>query len=105
MDTPTPARTPLSLSREARWTLHHALLARLEDGEDPSLELRRAFETVDAGEVAFTTGELESIRDALAEYHHATGWWEVERSTLEDLLHRVTEALESAEAEPTWRSR
>ncbi len=95
-----PAPTTLSLSREARWTLHHALLARLEDGGDPPRELLAAFERIDAGETTFTAAELERIRNVLADHHHATGWPELERSRLEELLHRITEALESAEAEP-----
>lgn len=95
-----PAPTFLSLSREARWTLHHALLTRLEDGEDPPRELLAAFERIDAGETTFRAGELGRIRDVLADCHHATGWPELERSRLEDLLHRVTVALEPPEAEP-----
>ncbi|MFC4988721.1 hypothetical protein [Saliphagus infecundisoli] len=95
-----PAPTTLSLSRETCWTLHHALLSRLEDGTEPRPELLRTFERVDAGETTFTAAELERIRDVLADYHHATGWPELERARLEELLHRVTEALESPEAEP-----
>lgn len=88
-------RTALSLPREARWTLHHALLERLEEGGKPPAELHRAFERVDSGEALFTPAELECIRDVLADYHHATGWWEIERASLEDLLYRITEALEA----------
>lgn len=95
------ASPTLSLPREAHWTLHHALLDRLEEREESPPELLRAFETLDGGGVTFTTAELECIRDVLADYHHATGRWEGERSRIEDLLYRITEGLEASHLEPT----
>jgi hypothetical protein len=100
----------LSLSREEQWTLHHVLLDRLGFGRDtgsPSLgsdlagdgaDVRRAFETLDAGgerdEDGYTLAELEAIQCVLAAYHHSPTWWEVERPRLERLLHRVSAAIE-----------
>jgi hypothetical protein len=102
-DPPLPAN-PRSLSPTPaeQWTLHHVLLDRL--GEDPTVstegdapaELRRAFETLDAGERRFTLAQLEAIRDVLATYHHSTTWWVVERPRLESLLSLVTTRIERA---------
>jgi hypothetical protein len=98
-----PGRT-LSLSRAEQWTLHHALLDWLDGGCDsaastgldpapPDTAVRRAFETLDAGERDYTRAQLAAMRDVLAAYHHDTAW-EAERPRLEALLHRVSVALE-----------
>jgi len=98
-----PATIRLSLDRESRWTLHHVLLDRLErearandpTGIDPPpVAVFDAFETLDAGETSVTTAELEAMRAVVAEYHHSTSWWELERSRLEGLLHLLTALLE-----------
>jgi hypothetical protein len=93
---PTPAE---------QWTLHHVLLDWLGGGHgtpaaatdrDPTATntaVRRAFETLDAGEESYTRAQLAAMRDVLAAYHHDTAW-ETERPRLEALLHRVSAALE-----------
>lgn len=104
---PTPPRSvALPLQREEHWTLHHVLLHRIEQetaAEDataidaPPVELVEAFETLDAGETRFTVAQLEAMQDVLAEYHHATTWWEIERPKLERLLHHVATSLEETQ--------
>lgn len=104
----TPERSPwisLSLPPEEQWTLHHVLLDRIErettaeqTNVDPPAEVVRAFERLDAGETGFTVAQLEAIQAVLAEYHHATTWWELERARLERLLHRVTDLVEQHRA-------
>ncbi|WP_458188160.1 DUF7853 family protein [Haladaptatus sp. NG-WS-4] len=93
----------LTLPSDEHWTLHHVLLHRIEreltvdDGTEvdpPPLEIYRSFETLDAGDTRFTIAQLEAIQDVLAEYHHSTTWWEIERSRLERLLHRIARVLE-----------
>ena len=93
----------LSLSREDHWTLHHVLLDRIEreaTAEEPSkidappISLFHAFETLDAGETSFTIAQLEAVQTILAEYHHSSTRWELERSALERLLHQVTVPIE-----------
>jgi hypothetical protein len=94
-------RLALSLPPEEQWTLHHVLLDRIErettaeqtNADSPPVEVFRAFERLDAGETSFTVAELEAIQAVLAEYHHATTWWELERARLERLLHRVTDLV------------
>lgn len=106
--TPSADRSvALALPRDEQWTLHHALLDRLQRGadegaangipaDDPSItRLRGAFATLDGGERRFTVAQLEAIRQLLASYHHRT-WWEVERPRIERLLDRVTNALPPA---------
>lgn len=103
-DPPNRSRTvTLSLSREARWRLHHVLLDRLDrEGTEgpptgtgrPPPEVFRAFETLEDGGTRFTVAQLEAIRTVLVEYHHATTWWELERAGIERLLHRVTTCLD-----------
>ncbi|WP_226010074.1 hypothetical protein [Halomicrobium salinisoli] len=101
-DTPRDARSiALSLPIEQQWTLHHVLLDRIEreettpaDVEPPRVEVFQAFEALDAGETRFTRAQLEAIEDLLSEYHHSTGRWEAERSTIEALLATVTEHLD-----------
>jgi|AntDeeMetagen285_2_1112576.scaffolds.fasta_scaffold02684_2 hypothetical protein len=97
----------LTLDCETRWTLHHVLLDRLERearAEDPTgidappVAVFDAFETLDAGETSVTTAELEAMRSVVAEYHHSTSWWELERSRLEGLLHHLTALLEERDA-------
>jgi hypothetical protein len=97
-----PSTVALSLEPESHWTLHHVLLHRLERearADDPSgiepppLPVFEAFETLDAGETRFTMAELEAVQTVLAEYHHSTTWWELERPRLEQLLRQVTERL------------
>nr|WP_227354817.1 hypothetical protein [Haladaptatus salinisoli] len=66
--------------------------------EPPSLEIFHAFERLDAGTTQFTIAQFEAIQEVLAEYHHATTWWEIERSRLEHLLHRVATILEANRA-------
>lgn len=99
----TPRSITLTLPPDEHWTLHHVLLHRIERetaAEDatridpPPLEIFQAFETLDEGETRFTIQELEAIEELLAEYHHRTTWWEVERPRIERLLHRVTNALD-----------
>lgn len=97
----------LSLTVEEEWTLHHVLLDRIDAestptdsprGEPPSLEVFRAFERLDAGETTFTVAQLEAVRSVLAAYHHASTWWAVERSQIEQLLHRVSAPLEARQS-------
>ena len=92
----------LSLPPEEQWTLHHVLLARIEQEQTarnaasidpPPLEVFQAFDRLDTGETCFTTAQLEAVEDVLATYHHATDEWETERPQLEQLLHRVATAL------------
>jgi hypothetical protein len=87
----------LSLSRAEQWTLHHVLVDRLVGGgsAEPEPELRRAFESLDAGETTFTRPELERLQAVVADYHHRTSWWEVERPQLEAILDGVSTALET----------
>lgn len=100
---PYPRSVTLSLPPEERWTLHHVLLDRIEQEttakdpaniEPPPVEAFQAFETLDAGEISFTIAQLEAMQTILAEYHHSPTWWEIERSRLERLLHRVSEPIE-----------
>lgn len=93
----------LAVPLEERWTLHHVLLDRIEQEataaeptsvDPPPVEVFQAFETLDAGEASFTVAQLEAIQTTLAEYHHSTTWWQLERSRLEQLLHRVAELVE-----------
>lgn len=95
--------TSLSPPLEEHWTLHHVLLDRIEqeqtaanatDVDSPPLELFQAFDTLDDGDLQFTDAQLEAMRDVLAEYQRSTDWWEVERSSIEQLLERITAALE-----------
>ena len=99
-----PAET-LSLSRAEQWTLHHALLDWLDgdcdvaassglDPGPPDAEVRRAFETLDAGGDRYTLAELEAMQSVLATYHHSPTWWEIERPRLERLLHHVSTGIE-----------
>lgn len=114
MDDPEPDTVPehgertrpvtLSLSAEEQWTLHHILLDRIDPEstvsdtalvDTPPVEVFRAFETLDAGETTFTVAQLDAVRSILAEYHHSSTWWEVERPRIERLLHRVSEPVEA----------
>lgn len=99
----------LSLSSEEQWTLHHVLLDRIEAEstvsdssrvDPPPVEVFRAFETLDRGDVSFTIGELEAVQSVLSEYHHSPTWWEVERPRIERLLHRVSGPLEAHPSAP-----
>lgn len=98
-----PRSVTMSVPMEERWTLHHVLLDRIEqeatavdpaEVHPPPVEVFQAFETLDAGETRFTIAQLEAIQETLAEYHHSTTWWEVERSRLEQLLHRVSSHID-----------
>lgn len=93
----------LSLPAEEQWTLHHVLLDRIEAEptapepstiDPPPVEVFQAFETLDAGETAFTLAELNGMQTVLAEYHHSSTWWELERAQIEQLLHRISTAIE-----------
>lgn len=97
----------LLLPREEHWTLHHVLLDRIEQealAEEPSsvdpppVAVFQAFETLDAGETSFTIAQLTAIQTILAEYHHAPTWWEIKRSWIEQLLHRITKRIEQHQA-------
>lgn len=97
----------LSLPPAEHWTLHHVLLDRIEQEatavdpmrvEPPSVEVFQAFETLDGGETSFTIAQLEAMQTVLAEYHHSTRWWELERARLEQLLHRITDCIEQHHA-------
>ncbi len=97
---PTTAKTSLALSRAEQWTLHHVLLDRIEreaaePGVKPPVAVFHAFAALDAGEIAFTQPELETIQSVLAEYHYSTDWWEIERAQLETLLYEVTQARQT----------
>lgn len=94
----------LALPLDEQWTLHHVLLHRIEQEQTPTdqtgtdpppLEVYQAFDTLDAGVSNFTTRQLEAVQDVLATYQRATDWWELERSQIEQLLHRVATALET----------
>ena len=102
---PPPVETSsLSLSVDAQWTLHHVLCEELDDesvvdtsvGEETRTELRRAFETLDAGGQTFTHRELDAIQTVVATYHHSATWWEVERPRLEAVLRQVSTRLDRA---------
>ena len=92
----------LYLPPDRHWTLHHVLLHRIDREttaddpvvDPPSLEIFQAFEILDAGRTTFSTGQLEAMQEALAEYHHSTSWWQSERSQLEHLLHDITTKLD-----------
>lgn len=97
----------LSLPPEEAWTLHHVLLDRIEReaasepaAGSPPVEVFRAFETLDAGGRRFTVAQLEAMQGVLAEYHHATTWWEIERARIERLLDRITDRLDRHGTEP-----
>lgn len=98
-----PRSVTLSLPPEEHWTLHHVLLDRIEHertseesthSEPPALEVYQAFERLDTGRTSFTLGQLEAVRAVLADYHHRTSWWEIERAQVESLLHRITERID-----------
>lgn len=107
-DTPLPpCSITLSLRPEEHWTLHHVLLDRIEqettveepaDVNPPPVEVFQAFETLDAGETSFTIAQLKAMQTVLAEYHYSPTWWEIERSRIEQLLHRITEPIEQNQA-------
>ena len=107
-DTPlSPRSITLSLPPEEHWTLHHVLLDRIEqettaeepaDVDPPPVEVFQAFETLDAGETSFTIAQLKAMQTVLAEYHYSPTWWEIERSRIEQLLHRVTKPIEQHQA-------
>lgn len=93
----------LTLPSEEHWTLHHVLLDRIErepsaeeptDAEPPAIEVYRAFERLDAGSTTFTLEQLEAMQTVLADYHHRTTWWEIERPRVESLLRRITDRIE-----------
>lgn len=92
-----------TLSLEERWTLHHALLQCIEreastpEREPPAIEVYQAFETLDTGTTNFTTAQLEAIQDVLAESHHRTDQWQLDRPQVESLLDHVTTALEESQ--------
>jgi hypothetical protein len=111
MDMPNHSQYPrsatLSLPPEEHWTIHHVLLDRIEQGstaekpmrvEPPPAEVVQAFETLDSGETSFSLPQLEAMQTVLAEYHHSTRWWVLERARIEQLLHRVTECIEKHRA-------
>ena len=68
--------------------------------DPPPAEVFRAFETLDAGETSFTIAQLEAIQDVLAEYHHSSTWWEIERPQFEQLLQRTAQLIEQHQAAP-----
>ena len=96
-DSPTAGTASLSLSRAEEWTLHHVLVDRLAADGSAAPELRRAFGALDGGETTFTRAELLRLQAVVADYHHRTSWWEVERPQLEAVLDEVSTALEAAE--------
>ncbi|MCU4741289.1 hypothetical protein OB955_13625 [Halobacteria archaeon AArc-m2/3/4] len=104
-----PRSITLSVPPAEQWTLHHVLCHRIErasrgkvgiGGDPPPLELCEAFETLEAGDTRFTAVQLEAIQDVLAEYHHCTDWWEVDRTRIERLLHHVSSGLEAVRTDP-----
>ena len=74
---PANVKTSLPLSRAEQWTLHHVLLHRIEressnQGEEPPpMTVFCAFETLDAGETAFTDVELEAIHPRCGPSRHS----------------------------------
>ena len=102
-----PKLITLTLPADEQWTLHHVLLDRIEEEitahemdlvDPPLLNLVQAFETLDDGDLQFTVAQLRAIRDVLAEYHHSTTWWEIDRPRIERLLDRITNSLENNQA-------
>lgn len=97
-----PLAATLSLTPEQHWTLHHVLLDRIDqestevaaDAGPPPLEVFQAFEMLDSGSSQFTLSQLEAVRDVLTQYQRSPTWWEVERSQIEELLHRVTQLID-----------
>lgn len=107
----SPRSAELRPPRDEHWTLHHALLYRIERGEDDEdaterapHRVYRAFEAVDAGNAHFTADELGAMQEVLAAYHHRK-WWEVERPRVESLLRQVTDALEELPPAESGESR
>lgn len=103
---PRPSResvTSLTLSRRVQWTLHHVLADQLGHGErgcataDTAPAVWAAFETLDAGGTQYTTAELEAVRRVVARAHHSRRW-ESDRPQLEQLLHRLSVALDAGDA-------
>ncbi|WP_248905095.1 DUF7853 family protein [Halocatena marina] len=99
----------LSLSREQHWTLHHVLLDQIEHEsmaeeptrvDPPSIEVYQSFETLDTGKTVFTIAQLKAMQTILAEYHHSTMWWEIERSQLEELLYCISDRIEQHQTAP-----
>lgn len=93
----------LFLPQDVQWTLHHVLLHHIqqeqathntETADSLTSEILEAFEILDEGNTQFSVQQLQAILNVLAEYHHKTNWWEIERQQLERLLHRVVTALE-----------
>ena len=102
MHAPSPTTEPLSLSPAEEWTLHHALLERIDaeptaadpTGIDPPpLAVYTAFERLDAGETTFSVAELDAMQAVISDAHHAPDWC-AERDRLESLLHALTRSLE-----------
>ena len=103
-----PGSVTLSLPPAEQWTLHHVLLDRIEQEvsaedatsvEPPSAEVYQAFETLNAGGTSVTIAQLKAMQTLLAEYHHAPSW-EHDRPRLEQILHRIAEAIEQHERTP-----
>lgn len=101
----SPPRTAhLELTRGEQWTLHHALLDRIDrertaadaTGIDPPpLAVYTAFETLEAGDdvTRFSVVQLEASRDVVSSYCDRDDW-EADWERLERLYWKLTRALE-----------
>lgn len=102
MPAPSSDRLTLSLTPAEQWTLHHALLERVDrehtatdaaNVDPPPLAVYAAFDTLDSGGTQFSVRELEACLDVLSDSHHRPDWC-AERDRLEGLLRKLTRTLE-----------
>lgn len=97
----TDVKKSLSLPRTEQWTLHHALLRRIDQEssdltmEPPPIEVFRAFAALNAGDLSFTDAELEAIQSVLVDYLHDLDRWSVDRPRLESIIQHVSEVRKS----------
>lgn len=100
---PQPPRSlELGVSQAELWTLHHVLLDRIEAEwiaekpgtvDPPSIEVFRAFETLDHGGRCFSIAELEAMQSVLAIYYHGERW-ETDHPRIEEFLHEISALLD-----------
>ena len=100
--TRSPQSITLKLPRSEQWTLHHILLDRIDQEltapdttsvDPPAVEIYQAFEILETGSTRFTNDQFEAMQEILAEYHHSSPDWEVDRPQIESLLDRIADIV------------